>query len=154
MNAMLSKARAKVRHRLAMHLRVDLFRMRNSTPMVGSDRAFDETQSNNGWLIFHGHDVTERPSSYGCSPALPAHALDAASRRNIPALPPGGGDAMRPRLNPLFALSVDSPLVSMVNFPCCVCSALFSSAPGVARRVTPQPMRAAVRMKAGVDVYL
>jgi hypothetical protein len=34
MNAMLSEARAKVGHRLAMHLRVDLFRLRNSTPMV------------------------------------------------------------------------------------------------------------------------
>jgi hypothetical protein len=44
--------------------------------------------------------------------------------------------------------------VSMVNFPCCVCSAPFSSAPGVTRRVTPQPMHAAVRMKAGVDAYL
>lgn len=52
----------------------------------GIERAFDEAQSNNGWLIFYGHDVTERPSPYGCSPALLAHALDAASRRNIPAL--------------------------------------------------------------------
>src|SRR5438093_11827398 len=34
MNAMLSEARAKVGHRLAMHLRVDLFRLRNSTRMV------------------------------------------------------------------------------------------------------------------------
>jgi peptidoglycan/xylan/chitin deacetylase (PgdA/CDA1 family) len=31
---MLSEARAKVGHRLAMHLRVDLFQLRNSTPMV------------------------------------------------------------------------------------------------------------------------
>jgi hypothetical protein len=40
----------------------------------------------NGWLIFYGHDVTERPSPYGCSPALLAHALEAASRRNFPVL--------------------------------------------------------------------
>src|SRR6266545_530353 len=66
----------------------------------------------------------------------------------------GGGDAMRPRLNALFANSVNSPSVSMVNFSCCVCSALFFRAHGVARRVTPQPMRAAVRMEAGVDAYL
>jgi peptidoglycan/xylan/chitin deacetylase (PgdA/CDA1 family) len=52
----------------------------------GIDRAFDEAQTNNGWLIFYGHDVTDRPSPYGCSPALLAHALAAASRRNIPAL--------------------------------------------------------------------
>ena len=31
---MLSEAKAKVGHRLAMHLRVDLFRLRNSAPMV------------------------------------------------------------------------------------------------------------------------
>lgn len=52
----------------------------------GIDRAFDEAQTNNGWLIFYGHDVAERPSPYGCSPALLAHALDAASRRNMAAL--------------------------------------------------------------------
>ncbi|MCK1513398.1 hypothetical protein IVB22_12640 [Bradyrhizobium sp. 190] len=46
----------------------------------------DEAQTNNGWLIFYGHDVTDRPSPYGCSPALLAHALEAALRRKIPAL--------------------------------------------------------------------
>ncbi len=50
------------------------------------DRAFDEAQTNNGWLIFYGHDVTDRPSPYGCSPALLAHALRAAAKRKIPAL--------------------------------------------------------------------
>ena len=34
MNAMWSEARVKVSHRLAMHLHVDLFRLRNATPMV------------------------------------------------------------------------------------------------------------------------
>jgi len=52
----------------------------------GIDRAFDEAQTNNGWLIFYGHDVAERPSPYGCSPALLGHALEAASCRNIPVL--------------------------------------------------------------------
>src|SRR4029079_16031647 len=66
----------------------------------------------------------------------------------------GGGDAMSPRLNALFAISGNNPLVSMVNFPSCVCSAFRFSASGVTPRVTPQPMRAAVRMKAGVDAYL
>ncbi len=198
MNAMLSEARVKVSHRLAMHLHVDRFRLRNTTPMVsftfddlpktalrrrgheigchtfshqracdldeasladeiarnrdyfhaldpaidietfaypfgygsfarkqqlrtefqtcrsivpgvnsgrvdmqflramplidrqmtrdGIERAFDEAQTNNGWLIFYGHDVAERPSPYGCSPALVDHALEAAARRKIPAL--------------------------------------------------------------------
>jgi peptidoglycan/xylan/chitin deacetylase (PgdA/CDA1 family) len=47
------------------------------------ERALDETQSNNGWLIFYGHDVAEAPSPYGCTPALLSHALEAASRRKI-----------------------------------------------------------------------
>src|SRR6188474_2169797 len=66
----------------------------------------------------------------------------------------GGGDAMRPRLNALFANSGNSLSESMVNFSCCVCSALFFGARGVTRRVTPQPTRPAVRMEAGVNAYL
>jgi hypothetical protein len=55
-------------------------------------------------------------------------------------------------LNGLFAISVNSPSMSMVNFSCCVGSKLapvFGLVRGVTRRVTPQPMRAAVRMEAG-----
>jgi peptidoglycan/xylan/chitin deacetylase (PgdA/CDA1 family) len=52
----------------------------------GIERAFDDAQTNNGWLIFFGHDVTESPSPWGCSPALLDHALEAASRRKIPTL--------------------------------------------------------------------
>ena len=50
------------------------------------DRAFDQAVAKNGWLIFYTHDVRTAPSSYGCSPSLLRHALDAASRRNIPVL--------------------------------------------------------------------
>ena len=50
------------------------------------ERAFDEAQATNGWLIFYGHDVADPPSAYGCSPDLLAHALEAAARRKIPAL--------------------------------------------------------------------
>ena len=49
----------------------------------GIERAFDEAQTSNGWLIFYSHDVADRPSRYGCSPALLDHALNAASRRNV-----------------------------------------------------------------------
>ncbi len=52
----------------------------------GIERAFDEAETTNGWLIFYGHDVTEQPSPYGCSPALLNHALEAAARRKIPVL--------------------------------------------------------------------
>jgi peptidoglycan/xylan/chitin deacetylase (PgdA/CDA1 family) len=52
----------------------------------GIERAFDQAQNDNGWLIFYSHDVADRPSPYGCSPALMNHALEAASRRKIPVL--------------------------------------------------------------------
>ena len=52
----------------------------------GIERAFDEAQTNNGWLIFYSHDVADAPSPYGSSPALMNHALEAASRRQIPVL--------------------------------------------------------------------
>jgi len=71
-----------------------------ATPLVdqhidadGLDRAFDEAIASNGWLIFYGHDVTAAPSPYGCTPALLRHALDAASRRQIPIL--SVADALR-----------------------------------------------------------
>jgi peptidoglycan/xylan/chitin deacetylase (PgdA/CDA1 family) len=54
------------------------------------DRAFEETVAKNGWLIFYSHDVEDTPSPYGCSPQLLRYALDAASRRNIPALSVAG----------------------------------------------------------------
>ena len=52
----------------------------------GIERAFDEAQTNNGWLIFYTHDVADEPSPYGCSPSLLNEALEAASRRKIPVL--------------------------------------------------------------------
>jgi peptidoglycan/xylan/chitin deacetylase (PgdA/CDA1 family) len=52
----------------------------------GIERAFDQAQTNNGWLIFYTHDVAEEPSPYGCSPSLLNEALEAASRRKIPVL--------------------------------------------------------------------
>src|SRR5215211_9077293 len=81
-----------------------------------------------------------------------ARSARACSRGGVAAehsgLDHGGGDAMRPRLNALFANWGNSLSESMVNFSCCVCSAVFFHAGGVTRRVTPQPMRTAVRMEA------
>jgi hypothetical protein len=56
----------------------------------GIDCAFDEAVASNGWLIFYSHDVEDTPSPYGCSPQLLHHALDAAARRNVPALSVAG----------------------------------------------------------------
>lgn len=52
----------------------------------GIERAFDRAQIDNGWLIFYGHDVADRPSPYGCTPGLLDHALAAATRRKFPIL--------------------------------------------------------------------
>ena len=52
----------------------------------GIERAFDQAQTANGWLIFYTHDVADEPSPYGCSPWLLQEALEAASRRKIPVL--------------------------------------------------------------------
>src|ERR1700739_1981226 len=57
-------------------------------------------------------------------------------------------------LNAFFAISVNSPSMSMVNFSCCVCSAPSSSESGVPRRVAPQPTRMAVRTEAGAHARL
>src|ERR1700685_2048088 len=79
------------------------------------------------------------------------------SRDLVAANPDSGhrvGVVMRSRLNAFFAISVNSPSMSMVNFSCCVGSAPKARARGVTRRVTPQPMRAAVRTEAGADVCL
>ena len=47
-------------------------------------RMMDDALARNGWLIFYGHDVVERPSPYGCSPRLLDAALRAAGARGIP----------------------------------------------------------------------
>jgi peptidoglycan/xylan/chitin deacetylase (PgdA/CDA1 family) len=52
----------------------------------GIERAFDQAETANGWLIFYTHDVADEPSPYGCSPDLLSEALEAASRRKIPVL--------------------------------------------------------------------
>src|SRR3954470_11433103 len=86
--------------------------------------------------------------------AGPAHSCTGGScSPESPGFDHGGGDAMRRCLNALFAISVNSPSMSMVNFPCCVFPALMSRTRGV-RRVTPQPTCAAVVMEAGVHAYL
>ena len=100
MNSIWSKAKAKASHRLAMHLRVDQFRLGavdlqflRALPLIDRridrdsiEQAFDKAQTINGWLIFYSHDIADRPSPYGCSPELMNHALEAAAKRKIPVL--------------------------------------------------------------------
>ena len=42
------------------------------------DELIARTTKSNGWLIFYSHDVAERPSEYGVSPALIRQAVHAA----------------------------------------------------------------------------
>jgi hypothetical protein len=80
-------------------------------------------QTPNERLIFCCRDGAAGPGGDGCSPALTDHALEAASRRKNPGFEHGGGVAVRGHLNAFFAISVNSPSMSMVNVSCCVCSA-------------------------------
>jgi hypothetical protein len=87
--------------------------------------------------------VRSRVPARGNEPLSSGRAL----ARQHAALPDYIGRKAR-LLNGFFAISVNSPSMSIVNFCCCV-----GSAPkvvrSVARRVPPQPMRAAVWMEAG-----
>src|SRR6185295_5455611 len=61
----------------------------------------------------------------------------------------GGGIAMRRRLNAFFAFGVNTPSMSMVNFPSPTGSAWQPAANGVLRRVTPHPAPAPASKEAG-----
>jgi peptidoglycan/xylan/chitin deacetylase (PgdA/CDA1 family) len=59
MNAIWSEAHARISHRLAMHLRVEPFRLRNDTPMVSF--TFDDvpkSAATNGAAILEAHGAT------------------------------------------------------------------------------------------------
>ncbi len=136
MSAAWLKTEARGGDGLTKHPRAGRCRLRNSAPTFGSrgrlhafgdpQTGFDEAPINNESLTFRGNEAPDGP---------PAPRRSAA----------GHG-----RLNAFFALSVNSPPVSMVNFSCCVCSAPKPCARRVTRRVAPQPTRSAVRMEAGV----
>ena len=42
-----------------------------------------ENEKRNGWLIFYSHDVTARPSPYGCTPQLLADISSFAANRKV-----------------------------------------------------------------------
>ena len=127
---------ARERHRSAKHLRAGYFRLRNAS-QTGA-------QIDNERLIFGGRGIAHGQGRSGPAPALITHAN--------PDFECVEGAGIAGRLNAFFAISVNSPSVSMVNFSCCVGSAQKSCARGVTRRVTPQPTRAALRMVAEAHV--
>jgi len=46
----------------------------------------DEAQARNGWVIFYTHDVADRPSEFGCTPAQ-FEAVVAYAAQRMPVLP-------------------------------------------------------------------
>jgi hypothetical protein len=139
------EAKPPVSFRLRMDLRAE--------PFLLGNEACGQTQFNNEALMLDSRAQIGEPNFCGCSVVRTNHLLEAAMREEnsmpmaIEALPLA-------RLNAFFAISVNSPTMSMVNFSCCVCSAQKSSAFGVTRRMAPQPRYAAVRMEAGAHACL
>src|ERR1700704_758793 len=66
----------------------------------------------------------------------------------------GGGVAMRWRLNAFFAFAVNTPSMSMVNFPCLAASASEPAANGMLGREPPPPAGAREGIKAGADARI
>ncbi len=56
------------------------------TTPAAVDAILDETVASNGWVIFYTHDVVERPSAFGSSIELFAHALRALAARGLRAM--------------------------------------------------------------------
>jgi peptidoglycan/xylan/chitin deacetylase (PgdA/CDA1 family) len=49
--------------------------------LIGAEEVSDiiaQAVTRNAWLIFYTHDVSQMPSSFGCTPALFEHALESA----------------------------------------------------------------------------
>ena len=51
------------------------------------ERVLRETRERNGWLIFYTHDVTETPSSIGCTPRLLRATVEAVQNAGMECLP-------------------------------------------------------------------
>jgi peptidoglycan/xylan/chitin deacetylase (PgdA/CDA1 family) len=51
------------------------------------ERAVDEAVRRKAWIIFFTHDIDERPSPYGATPAMLDHALAAVTRARMDIIP-------------------------------------------------------------------
>lgn len=57
--------------------------------LIGPEDVSDlirQAVTRNAWLIFYTHDVSDTPSSFGCTPALFEHAVKSASSGNLEVL--------------------------------------------------------------------
>src|SRR6185437_5868959 len=140
MPAMWSEAKATTGHLPAAPSRADsafgFAPLPNETLISGARRLAAPKRSDGSSTAFARHDVEARHATKKSGPRLDASAANYAP------------------LNGFFAISANSPSMSMVNFSCCVYSAPTSCAPGVTRGLTAQPMRVAVRTEAGAHARL
>ena len=64
------------------HLRAqELYDVSSDPESIGA--LIDEAEKTRGWLIFYTHDVRQRPSDIGCSPAYFRTIVDLVRRRGI-----------------------------------------------------------------------
>jgi len=82
MNTLWSKARVKVRHRMAMHLHVERFRLRNTTPMVSF--TLDDLPKS---AVTAGADILEAHGARGTF-YVSAEWLASTRLNGHPAMPP------------------------------------------------------------------
>ncbi|MGI9479394.1 MAG: polysaccharide deacetylase family protein [Hyphomicrobiaceae bacterium] len=59
----------------------------DKTPVARIKHLIDETTAANGWLMFHTHDVCDRPTSEDCSPSLLRAAVEIALSAGCTVLP-------------------------------------------------------------------
>src|SRR5712671_3514508 len=85
--------------------------------------------------------AAQRGAGGGCAPENPGFEH-------------GGGIAMRRRLNAFFAFGVNTPSMSMVNFPYPAGSAWQPAANAMLRGVTPHPARAPADKEAGAHACI
>lgn len=63
-------------------LRAYPLELRSSTEAM-VEHWVEAARASKGWLIFFGHDVSDDPTPYGCTPAMLAHALGCVRKAGI-----------------------------------------------------------------------
>lgn len=74
------------------HKRIDFTQLKavsleRSFDRARVEKALDDAMRSNGWVIFFTHDVSDKPSPYGCRPSHLAGVLQAVVERGIEILP-------------------------------------------------------------------
>lgn len=76
-----------VNHRRIDFMQLKAVSLERSFDRAHVERVLDEAKGTNGWVIFFTHDISEKPSPYGCLPGQLAGILQAVIDRGIEILP-------------------------------------------------------------------